>query len=98
MGSPRDGIGLIDCGNKILDSTLSDVAIGIQLDNSSNNIIKGNTISNHLTRGISLNGANNNLIYGNTLRNSSYAIASFQDSVSTGNIVESNILKIMVLP
>lgn len=93
-GRRGDGIGLIDCvGIKILDSTLSDVAIGIQLDNSSNNIIKGNTISNHLTRGINLNDANNNLIYGNTLRNGSYAIASFQDSVSTGNIVESNIFE-----
>jgi parallel beta-helix repeat protein len=93
-GRRGDGINLLDCmGIKILDSTLSDVAIAIQLDNASNNIIKGNTISNYMTRGINLNGANNNLIYGNTLQNGSYAIASFQDTISTGNIVESNVFE-----
>jgi parallel beta-helix repeat protein len=74
-----DGIRLLDSSSiSIVDSILRDQAIGIQIENSSNNTISDNDISNHLTRGINLNNANNNVISGNTITNNSYAIAPFQ--------------------
>jgi parallel beta-helix repeat protein len=91
MTGNGDGIDLLDCsGISILDSILSDHAIGIQIENSSNNIIRGNKISNYITRGINLANANNNLISNNIFTANSYAIASFQDSIGNGNTIASN--------
>jgi parallel beta-helix repeat protein len=91
MTGRGDGVTLLDClGINIIDSVLRDHAIGIDIENSSNNNISGNDISNHLTRGIDLGNAYNNVISGNNLTNNNYAIAPFQDAVSTSNLVVSN--------
>jgi parallel beta-helix repeat protein len=86
-----DGITLLDSSSiSIVDSILRDHAIGIEIEDSSNNTISGNDISNHTTRGINLGNANNNLISDNTITNNSYAIAPFQDALSSGNTIASN--------
>jgi parallel beta-helix repeat protein len=91
MTGRGDGITLLDSsGINILNSILRDHAIGINIENSSNNTIRGNEISNHTTRGINLGNANNNLISNNIFTANSYAIAPFQDTVSNGNIIASN--------
>jgi parallel beta-helix repeat protein len=91
MTGRGDGITLLDCsGISILDSILRDHAIGVYLEDCSNNTISGNEISNHTTRGMSIGNANNNLISGNIFADNSYAIAPFQDEVGTGNIIASN--------
>ena len=91
MTGRGDGINLLDCsGINILDCVLRDGAIAIDIENSSNSTIRGNEISNQLTRGIDLGNATNILISGNQIVNNSYAIAPFQDTASTGNIIDSN--------
>ncbi|MEM2099352.1 MAG: NosD domain-containing protein [Candidatus Bathyarchaeia archaeon] len=91
MIEKSDGIDLLDCSNvSILNSILRTHAIGIQIENSQNILIKGNEISNHITRGINLGNANNNLIVDNIFVANSYAIAPSQDSSSNGNIIISN--------
>lgn len=91
MTGRGDGIKLLDCsGISILNSVLRDHAIGIDLENSFNNTIKGNEISNHTTCGISLGKANNNLISSNIFAVNSYAVAAFQDEISHGNILTLN--------
>jgi parallel beta-helix repeat protein len=90
-GRRGDGIKLLDCtGVTIVGCNLTDGAIAIGIENSSNNTIRGNEISTQLTRGINLGNASNNLIVGNLLFNNSYALATSQDAVSTGNVVASN--------
>jgi parallel beta-helix repeat protein len=91
MTGRGDGITLLDCsGIRIVDSILRDQAIGIDLENSSNNTISGNDVSNHTTRAINLGNAHNNLISRNTFTANGYAIAPSQDTVSNGNIIASN--------
>ena len=86
-----DGINLLDCsGISVLENTLRDQAIGIDIQNSLNNTISGNDISNHATRGINLGNSNDNVISGNILTGNGYAIAPFQDTASNGNIIASN--------
>ena len=91
MAGRGDGINMLGCsGISILDCDLRDGAIAIDIENSSNNTISGNDISNFITRGISMGNASNNIIVGNRFFNCSPAIAPFQDSVSLGNLVISN--------
>lgn len=91
MTGRGDGIRLLYCSDiSIVDSILRDHAIGIAIDNSFDNVIKGNEISNHTTRGIHLSNAYNNIISGNIFAANSYAIAPDVDAASAGNMVTSN--------
>jgi parallel beta-helix repeat protein len=91
IGGGDAGITLLDSsGISILESVVRNKAIGMDLENSSNNTIMGNDVSNTMTRGIDLGNASNNLISGNTFTNNSYALAPFQDTVSNGNILSLN--------
>jgi len=87
------GISLLDCSSiSILDNALHDGAVGIDLQDSSNNIIKGNEVSNYITSSIRLTSASNNLISGNIFTNNSNAISvsSFQVPLGNGNVIASN--------
>lgn len=92
MVSGSDGISLLNCsGVRIVDSVLRGAAIGIELQNSFNNTVSGNEISNCGTRGLSLHTGDHNVISNNTFAGNSYAIAPFQDSVSNGIVILSNL-------
>ncbi len=91
MTGKGDGITLLGCSSvSILENVLTDGAIAIDIENSQNNIIRGNLIANSMTRGIDLGNATGNIIFGNKIFNNSYAIAPFQDTLSSGNVIESN--------
>jgi parallel beta-helix repeat protein len=93
MTGRGDGISLLDCSSmSIIDNTLHDGGVGIDIEDSSNNIIRGNMISNHITSGIRLSNASNNLISSNIFANNSCAISvvSFQVSLGKGNVIASN--------
>ena len=94
MTGRGDGITLLNSsGISIVDSALHGVAIGIQVENSWNNTISHNELSDTMTRGMNLDNASNNLISRNTFTGNSYAIGPFQDSVSSGNVITSNLFK-----
>lgn len=76
--------------NNLVDSEIRNVAIGISLDSSSNNVIKRNTITGCSTRGINFAGSSNNLVTENNIIDNGYAIGPFQDSVSTSNTFSKN--------
>jgi parallel beta-helix repeat protein len=84
------GIDLMRCSTiNIVRSQVSDRGIGINLDASSNNIIRDCTIENCKTRGIALVNSNNNLITKNNMINNSYAIGPSMDATS-GNVISEN--------
>ena len=85
------GINLLNCSNlNIIQNVLRDCAIGISLENSFNNIIISNELSNTGTRGICLSNTSKNLISSNIFTANSYAIGPFQDMPSHGDIIVSN--------
>jgi parallel beta-helix repeat protein len=73
--------------------TLSECSItqygGLSLDGSSNNTITGCVISN--SSGIRLANSNGNVIRNCNFTANSYALAPFQDTPSTGNIIAENL-------
>ncbi len=84
--SGGEGIDLLNCSKiSITRSIIQNRAIGINLDTSSNNFINRCTIKNCTTRGVDFKASNNNVISENTIIDNGYAVASFQDSVSSGN-------------
>ena len=86
----EDGINLLNCSTiNILDCTLRNQAIALQIESSSNNLIKGNDISGAMTRGINLNNAPNNEILQNHFFNNSYGIG-FSEGSSNGCLIAHN--------
>jgi parallel beta-helix repeat protein len=62
---------------------------GLNLDGSSSNTITGCIISNN--SGIRLANSNDNVIRNSNFTDNSYAIAPFQDTPSTGNLITGNV-------
>ena len=71
---------------KLHDNTMTNVESGIELRNSTNNIVYSNTISKTILPAISLkDGATGNKIYSNTLENVPSGLKSDPDS--TNNMI-----------
>jgi len=86
-------ISLLNCSSiSILDNTLRDGSVGISLQNSFNNIIRGTEFSNYITSSIRLTSSSNNIISDNVFTDNScaFSMSSFQVSLGTGNVIASN--------
>ncbi len=85
-----DGITLQNCsGVTISNSVLRDLNIAVDLSYSNGNILSGNGLLNN-SRCIMLDHADTNRFSDNNIADSGYAVSSFQDTVSSGNIYRSN--------
>jgi len=79
--------------SRILTSYIANNGEGVRLDNSFNNTISGNNITNNKNRGVYLKSSSNNTVSGNTLTSSNqegvYLESSSNNTVS-GNIIANN--------
>ena len=82
-------VALENCSGIILSECSITQYGGLNLDGSSNNTITGCVISN--SSSIRLANSNGNVIRNSNFTANSYAIAPFQDTPSTGNVITGNV-------
>jgi parallel beta-helix repeat protein len=88
-----DGINLLDSSRiSITGSVVHDTGIGIRIENSSNIIVRGNDISNQITKGIDLVSAADTLISGNIFNNNNCGIGCTPYELSNGAVVGTSVV------
>ena len=76
--------------SRILTSYIANNGEGVKLDNSFNNTISGNNITNNENRGVYLEDSSNNTVSGNTLTSNNQEGVSLE--ISSNNTVSGNII------